>query len=191
MTFQPRIAGLKERITRVTTQRQVLVEAAEAERGLALVVGRVEDFAAKIHRRLDELDWQGTREIIRSLVRRIEIDGDAVEVVFRIPSSLPGAGLRDQAQSRAALLIGNMVGALIIRSVGALMIETRNEWARGGERMSAGGHQGRRGEPFMPIPRRRPWRLGAVPQRPASMPRLSCATLSVAACGRPWLDGGR
>jgi site-specific DNA recombinase len=56
--FQPRIAGLKERLARMTAQRQVLVEAAEAERGLALVVGRVEDFAAKVHRRLDELDWQ-------------------------------------------------------------------------------------------------------------------------------------
>jgi site-specific DNA recombinase len=90
--FQPRIAGLKERLARMTAQRQVLVEAAEAERSLALVVGRVEDFAAKVHRRLEELDWQGTREIIRSLVRRIEIDGDAVEVVFRVPPSPPGAG---------------------------------------------------------------------------------------------------
>ena len=85
--FQPRIAGLKERLARVKEQRQALVEAAEAERSLTLVIGRVEDFAAKVHRSLDELDWQGTREIVRALVRRIEIDGDAVEVVFRVPPS--------------------------------------------------------------------------------------------------------
>jgi site-specific DNA recombinase len=85
--FQPRIAGLKERLARVKEQRQALAEAAEAERGLALVIGRVEDFAAKVHRSLDELDWQATREIVRALVRRIEIDGDAVEVVFRVPPS--------------------------------------------------------------------------------------------------------
>ena len=47
-------------------QRQALAEAAEAERSLTLVIGRVEDFAAKVHRRLDELDWQGTREIVRA-----------------------------------------------------------------------------------------------------------------------------
>jgi site-specific DNA recombinase len=88
--FQPRIAGLKERLARMTAHRQVLLEAAGTERGLALVVGRVKDFAVKVHRRLDELDWQGTREIIRSLVRRIEIDGDAVEVVFRVPPSPAG-----------------------------------------------------------------------------------------------------
>jgi site-specific DNA recombinase len=95
--FQPRIAGLKERLARMMAQRQVLIEAAEAERSLALVVGRVEDFAAKVRRRLDGLDWQGTREIIRSLVRRVEIDGDAVEVVFRVPPSPPGNGPRGQA----------------------------------------------------------------------------------------------
>jgi site-specific DNA recombinase len=93
--FQPRIAGLKERLARKTAQKQVLVEAAEAERGLALVVGHVEDFAAKVHRRLEELGWRGTRKVIRSLVRRIEIDGDAVEVVFRVPPSPPGASSRD------------------------------------------------------------------------------------------------
>jgi site-specific DNA recombinase len=87
--FQPRIAGLKERLARVKEQRQALAEAAEAECGLTLVVGRVEDFAAKVHRRLGELDWQGTREIVRSLVRRIEIDGDAVEVIFRVPPLWP------------------------------------------------------------------------------------------------------
>lgn len=90
--FQPRISGLKERLARVQEQRQALIEVAEAERSLTLVVGRVEDFAAKIHGRLDELDWQGSREIVRSLVRRIEIDGDTVEVVFRIPPQPPANG---------------------------------------------------------------------------------------------------
>ncbi len=88
--FRPRIAGLRERLSRAQAQRQALAEAAEAERGLALVVGRVEDFAAKVHRGLDELDWPGTRALIRDLVRRIEIDGEAIEVVFRVPPLMPG-----------------------------------------------------------------------------------------------------
>jgi site-specific DNA recombinase len=95
--FQPRIAGLKERLARMTAQRQTLIEAVEAERNLTLVVGRMEDFAARVRRGLDDLDWQGTREIIHSLVHRIEIDGDAVEVVFRIPPSPPGDGAPGQA----------------------------------------------------------------------------------------------
>jgi site-specific DNA recombinase len=87
--FRPRIAGLRERLSRAQAQRRALVEAAEAERGLALVVGRVEDFAANVRRGLDELDWPGTRALIRALVRRIEIDGGAIEVVFRVPPPTP------------------------------------------------------------------------------------------------------
>ena len=90
--FQPRIVGLKERLARVKEQRQALVEAAEAERSLTLVIGRVEDFAAKVRRSLDELDWPRTREIIRALVRRIEVDGEAIEVVFRVPPPSPDNG---------------------------------------------------------------------------------------------------
>jgi site-specific DNA recombinase len=40
--FRPRIAGLRERLSRAEAQRRALTEAAEAERGLALVVGRVD-----------------------------------------------------------------------------------------------------------------------------------------------------
>ena len=87
--FQPRIVGLKERLARVREQRQALAEAAEAERSLTLVIGRVEDFAAKVRHSLDELDWSRTREIIRALVRRIEVDGEAIEVLFRVPPPSP------------------------------------------------------------------------------------------------------
>ena len=87
--FQPRIVGLKERLARVREQRQALAEAAEAERSLTLVIGRVEDFAAKVRHSLDELDWSRTREIIRALVRRIEVDGEAIEMVFRVPPPSP------------------------------------------------------------------------------------------------------
>jgi site-specific DNA recombinase len=90
--FQSRIVGLKERLARVREQRQALVEAAEAERSLTLVIGRVGDFAAKVRHSLDELDWSRTREIIRALVRRIEVDGEAIEVVFRVPPPSPDNG---------------------------------------------------------------------------------------------------
>ena len=66
--FQPRVAGLRERPAREEERRRALVEAAEAERGLTLVIGWVEDLASKVHRGLDGLDWRGTREIVRALV---------------------------------------------------------------------------------------------------------------------------
>ena len=83
--FEPRIASLKARLARLQTQRQTAAEAAEAERELRLVIGHLEEFAGKVRHSLDVLDWYGRRDIIRTLVRRIEIDGDRIEIVFRIP----------------------------------------------------------------------------------------------------------
>ena len=83
--FEPRIAGLKTRMAQLKPRRQMVAEAAAAERELTLVMGQLEDFAAKVGRGLDQRDWSGRRAIIQAGVRRIEIDGDQVEVVFRVP----------------------------------------------------------------------------------------------------------
>jgi site-specific DNA recombinase len=39
----------------------------------------------KVVKGLDSLDSNGRREIIRTVVRQIEIDQDNVEVIFRVP----------------------------------------------------------------------------------------------------------
>jgi site-specific DNA recombinase len=83
--FEPRIAGLKGRLAQLRERRQAALDAAEAERELTLIIGRLEEFAAKVRQGLDTLDWQGKRDLVRTMVRRIEIDGTHVEVVFRVP----------------------------------------------------------------------------------------------------------
>jgi site-specific DNA recombinase len=84
--FEPRITGLKQRMSQLQERHQAALEAAEAERDLSLVVSRLEDFSAKVVQGLDALDEIGMREIIRALVRRIEIDDARIEVIFRVPS---------------------------------------------------------------------------------------------------------
>jgi site-specific DNA recombinase len=83
--FEPRIAGLKQRLSQLDERHRAALDAIEAERDLSLVISRLEDFSAKVANRLDGLDGAGMQEIIRILVRRIEIEGDAIEVVFRVP----------------------------------------------------------------------------------------------------------
>jgi site-specific DNA recombinase len=83
--FKPRLTGLKQRFAQLQSDRDTAMAADEAERSLHPVIGRLADFAGRVRASLDQLDWHGWREIIRVLVRRIEIDHDQVEVVFRIP----------------------------------------------------------------------------------------------------------
>ncbi|GBQ32445.1 putative recombinase [Gluconacetobacter sacchari DSM 12717] len=104
--FKPRLAGLKQRLARLQAERDIATAAGEAERSLQLVMGRLAEFAGRVRSGLDHLDWHGHRDIIRALVRRIEIDHDHVEVVFRVPGmSTPpdGNGGSGFSQGRDAL----------------------------------------------------------------------------------------
>ncbi len=83
--FTPRIAGLKQRLSLLEERRQAAEDAVGLERDLSLIISRTEDFAAKVVKGLDSLDSNGRREIIRTVVRQIEINQDNVEVIFRVP----------------------------------------------------------------------------------------------------------
>ena len=52
---------------------------------LRLVVSRLEDFAAQVKGSLAEADWHTRRDLIRTLVKQVEIDKEEVNVVFRVP----------------------------------------------------------------------------------------------------------
>ena len=97
--FEPRIAGLKQRMSQLQERHQAAREAAETERDLALVISRLEDFSAKVTTSFDNLDRFGMQDIIRTVVRRIEIDDSRIEVIFRVPSPDGPAGPRSQTKS--------------------------------------------------------------------------------------------
>jgi site-specific DNA recombinase len=83
--FEPRIAGLKKRLSLLKDRHQAGLDAMESERDLSLVISRLEDFSTRVTKILEDLDRTGMRDIIRTLVRRIEIDDNHIEVVFRVP----------------------------------------------------------------------------------------------------------
>jgi site-specific DNA recombinase len=82
--FEPRIARMRERLKQIEAQAQQVKEEASLERELTLILGRLDEFAARIKTGLHEADWPTRREIIRALVKRVEIDQEQVRVVFRI-----------------------------------------------------------------------------------------------------------
>jgi hypothetical protein len=111
--FEPRIAALKQRLSQLQQRHQAALEAAETERDLALVISRLEDFSAKVITGLDNLDRFGMQDIIRSVVRRIQIDDSCIEVIFRVPS--PDVH-RDQDHRLKRPVLGNIVQALLERT---------------------------------------------------------------------------
>ncbi len=74
---------------------------AGAERGLTLLVGRLEASGHKVHSGLERTGREGTRELMRAMVRRVEVDGDHLDVASRIPPpSQPGGDGGPRARHR-------------------------------------------------------------------------------------------
>lgn len=83
--FEPRIARLRHRLTTLEEQARRLADEAALHAELRLIIGRLEEFAAQVRGRLDTADWGLRRELIRALVKRVEVEREAASVVFRVP----------------------------------------------------------------------------------------------------------
>jgi site-specific DNA recombinase len=82
--FEQRITGLRQRIKVWEQQVAALQDEAALHRTLSLLIGRLEDFAKQIQQRMTTLDWSLQRDLIRLLVKRVEVDHDEINVVFRV-----------------------------------------------------------------------------------------------------------
>jgi site-specific DNA recombinase len=83
--FEPRILRLRQRLTDLERQEQQISEEETARAQLQLAICHLEEFHEKVKTELAEADWQMRRDLIRTLVKRVEIGKDEVKVVFRIP----------------------------------------------------------------------------------------------------------
>jgi site-specific DNA recombinase len=82
--FAPRIKRLRQRLSTLEDRdRQIRLEVArQAE--LRLIITRLEEFAAQVNDKLADADWQTKRDLIRTLVKRVEIGKEEVNIVFRV-----------------------------------------------------------------------------------------------------------
>ena len=105
--FEPRMTRLKQRIAHLEAQAKQLADEATLQADLRLIIGRLEDFAAQVKNGLAQADWLSRRELMRTLVKRVEVDQQHVKVVFRVDSepfvSSPGKkSLQDCGRSADA-----------------------------------------------------------------------------------------
>ena len=88
--LDPRLKRLRERIEHLEDQAQQLKDEAAAEAEIRMLMGRIEDFGQSVKENLKQVDWLKQREIIRAVVKRVEIFKEHVKVVFRVGISPPG-----------------------------------------------------------------------------------------------------
>jgi site-specific DNA recombinase len=89
---EPRIRRFKERLQALEAQAEQLQKQVQQRADLQLVIGRLEEFSAKVKAGLEQFDWHGRRELIRTLIKRVEIDRERINVVFRVEESTSPSG---------------------------------------------------------------------------------------------------
>jgi site-specific DNA recombinase len=90
--FEPRILRLRQRLAELEQQEHQLIEEETSRAQLELAICRLEEFHEKVKEGLVEADWQMRRDLIRTLVKRVEIGKDEVKIVFRIPPDPDNSG---------------------------------------------------------------------------------------------------
>jgi site-specific DNA recombinase len=107
--FEPRISAARERLAKLEADYRQRISEAAAEAELRLVIGQLEEFARRVSQGLQEPDWATRREVVRTLVKQVEIDEQEVRIVYRVsPSPFergPQQGSSQQCWGRALPLI--------------------------------------------------------------------------------------
>lgn len=85
LEFEPRITRLRQRLSILEQKAGKIADELVLQEELYLVISRLEDFAAQVKGSLAEADWHTRRDLIRTLVKQVEIDKEEVNVVFRVP----------------------------------------------------------------------------------------------------------
>jgi site-specific DNA recombinase len=82
--FEPRMRQSKERLSRLEAEQQETAQAETQRAELRLIIGRLEDFTERMAQGLEDADWTTRREIIRALVKEIEVTDEQICIVYRV-----------------------------------------------------------------------------------------------------------
>jgi site-specific DNA recombinase len=84
--FQPRMERLQERMQKLESDLRTLLEEARSDDDLRRVWSQIHDFADQVKVNLTKANWTKRREIVRALVKRVEMDKNTINIVYKVPS---------------------------------------------------------------------------------------------------------
>ncbi len=82
--WEPRLTQARARLDQLREQEQCLAEVESQRAALRETLANLEQFAAEIRRGLEQADWNTRREILRTLIQRIQIEPHQVRITYRI-----------------------------------------------------------------------------------------------------------
>ena len=83
--FEPRITSMRNKLSTIKEQQEKLIEQNNLNKELELIVSNIEEFSDGVISKVDNLDWKDKRDLIRQLIKRIEIAENDINIVYRVP----------------------------------------------------------------------------------------------------------
>ena len=97
--FDPRVNRSKERLEKLKDEFKEKVDAAQEKKELSVLMTRFEDFSSKVQSELENSDPEIRREIVRAIVKRVEVNKKRVRIVYRVdPMPPPSPNPTDSSQ---------------------------------------------------------------------------------------------
>jgi site-specific DNA recombinase len=82
--LEPRLQSAKQRLSKLEQQAQGQAAQLAQQAELRLALTHLQEFAAQVEQGLDRADWSTRRQVIRALVKRVEITANDVSIVYRV-----------------------------------------------------------------------------------------------------------
>jgi site-specific DNA recombinase len=97
--FEPRISAARTRLSKLEEEHRQRAGEAAQEAELRLVIGQLEEFSSRVSQGLQEPDWDTRREVVRALVKKVEVDEQEIRIVYRVsPSPFEGGPQQGRSQ---------------------------------------------------------------------------------------------
>jgi site-specific DNA recombinase len=85
--FEPRIKAARQQLQQLEQQLKQQVDQQALQREMKLVIDNLQAFSAQVAAGLEQADWQTRRQIITTLVKRVELEKEQVRIVYRVDLS--------------------------------------------------------------------------------------------------------
>ena len=82
--FEARIRGLKERLQKLESEEEAAGKVEWERSHLQVMIEHVEMFAQRVQAGLQDANWQTRRDIMRALIKHVEVGEDGVRVVYKV-----------------------------------------------------------------------------------------------------------
>jgi site-specific DNA recombinase len=82
--FEPRIKGMRQNLKTIQEQQNKLAAQEDLTKDMELIITDLENFVNGISSELDNLAWHAKRDIIRRVVKRVEISEEEINIVYKI-----------------------------------------------------------------------------------------------------------